>query len=73
MPVMLIQAANDYYSIAEQRAGARAVAFVETSTSRAKDLSSVRGHTDGHNFLYFDIARWEQECLRFLRRTSHAV
>ena len=64
-PVMLIQAANDY-SLSPSSA-------MESELSRwskphVRKIYSAYGDTQahGHNFLYFDIARWEQDVFAFL-------
>ena len=64
-PVMLIQAANDY-SLSPSNA-------MESELSRwskphVRKIYSAYGDTPahGHNFLYFDIARWEQDVFAFL-------
>jgi carboxymethylenebutenolidase len=65
VPVMLIQAANDY-SLSPSRA-------MESELSRlskphVRKIYPAFGDTQalGHNFLYFDIARWEQDVFAFL-------
>ena len=64
-PVMLIQAANDYSlspSIAMESELSR------SSKLHVRKIYPAYGATQahGHNFLYFDIARWEQDVFAFL-------
>ena len=64
-PVMLIQAANDY-SLSPSRAMDREL--TRLSKLHVRKLYPAFGDTQthGHNFLYFDIARWEQDVFAFL-------
>lgn len=66
MPVMLIQAANDY-SLSSSSAMDRELSRL--SKPHVRKLYPAFGDTQshGHNFLYLDIARWEQDVFAFLR------
>jgi dienelactone hydrolase len=65
MPVMLIQAANDY-SLSPSRALERELSRL--SKPHVQRIYPAFGDTQthGHNFLYFDIPRWEQDVFAFL-------
>ena len=65
VPVMLIQAANDY-SLSPSTAMERELSRL--SKPHARKIYPAFGDTPahGHNFLYFDIARWEQDVFAFL-------
>ena len=65
MPVMLIQAANDYSlspsSAMERELSRLSKPYVRKTYPAFGDTQSL-----GHNFFYFDIARWEQDVFAFL-------
>jgi dienelactone hydrolase len=65
MPVMLIQAANDY-SLSPSSALERELSRL--SKPHVRKIYPAFGDTQahGHNFLYFDISRWEQDVFAFL-------
>ena len=65
MPVMLIQAANDY-SLSPSIAMAGELSRL--SKPHVRRIYPAFGDTQrhGHNFLYFDIARWEHDVFAFL-------
>ena len=65
MPVMLIQAANDY---SLSPSSAMAGELSRLSKPHARKIYPAFGDTQrhGHNFLYFDTARWEQDVFAFL-------
>ena len=72
MPVMLIQAANDY---SLSPSSAMDGELSRLSKPHLRKIYPAFGDTQlqGHNFLYFDIARWEQDVFAFLDAnvTSH--
>ena len=72
MPVMLIQAANDY---SLSPSSAMDGELTRLSKPHVRKIYPAFGDTQshGHNFLYFDIARWEQDVFAFLEAnvTSH--
>ena len=72
MPVMLIQAANDY---SLSPSSAMDGELSRLSKPHLRKIYPAFGDTQlqGHNFLYFDIARWEQDVFAFLEAnvTSH--
>ena len=65
MPVMLIQAANDY---SLSPSSAMDGELSRLSKPHLRKIYPAFGGTQihGHNFLYFDIARWEQDVFAFL-------
>ena len=65
MPVMLIQAANDY-SLSPSRAMDGELSRL--SKPHVRTIYPAFGDTPrhGHNFVYFDVARWERDVFRFL-------
>ena len=65
MPVMLIQAANDY---SLSPSSAMAGELSRLSKPHVRKIYPAFGDTQshGHNFLYLDIARWEQDVFAFL-------
>ena len=65
MPVMLIQAANDY-SLSPSSALERELSRL--SKPHVRRIYPAFGDTQAHwhNFLNFDIAQWEQEVFVFL-------
>jgi dienelactone hydrolase len=65
MPVMLIQAANDY-SLSPSRA--MDAELSRLSKPHLRKIYPAFGDTQshGHHFFYFDIARWEQDVFAFL-------
>lgn len=65
VPVMLIQAANDY-SLSASSAMERELSRL--SKPHVRKIYPAFGPTPahGHNFLYLDIARWEPDVLAFL-------
>lgn len=65
MPVMLIQAANDY---SLSPSAAMDGELSRLSKPHVRKIYPAFGDTQshGHNFLYFDIARWEQDVFAFL-------
>jgi len=65
MPVMLIQAANDY-SLAPSAAMERELSRLSKPHVRKSYPAFGDTQLHGHNFLYFDIARWEQDVFAFL-------
>ena len=64
-PVMLIQAANDY-SLSPSSAMERELSRLSKPHVRKIYPAFGDTQTHGHNFLYFDVARWEQDVLAFL-------
>jgi len=72
MPVMLIQAANDY---SLSPSSAMDAELSRLSKPHVRKIYPAFGDTQshGHNFLYFDIPRWEQDVFAFLEAnvTSH--
>ncbi len=64
-PVMLIQAANDY---SLSPTVAMAAELSRLSKSHVRKVYPAFGETPhhGHNFLYLDTARWEQDVFAFL-------
>lgn len=62
---MLIEAANDY-SLSPSTAMEHELSRL--SKPHARQIYPAFGDTPthGHNFLYFDIARWEQDVFAFL-------
>ena len=72
MPVMLIQAANDY---SLSPSSAMDGELSRLSKPHVRKIYPAFGDTQshGHNFLYFDIPRWEQDVFAFLEAniTSH--
>ena len=65
MPVMLIQAANDY-SLSPSSALERVLSRLSKPHLRRIYPAFGDTQTHGHNFLYFDVARWEQDVFAFL-------
>jgi dienelactone hydrolase len=65
VPVMLIQAANDY-SLSPSSAMESELSRLSKAHSRKIYPAFGDTPTHGHNFLYFDIARWEQDVFAFL-------
>ena len=65
MPVMLIQAANDY-SLSPSSAMDGELSRLSKPHVRKIYPAFGDSPTHGHNFLYFDIARWEQDVFAFL-------
>ena len=65
MPVMLIQAANDY---SLSPSSAMDGELSRLSKPHVRKIYPAFGETQshGHNFFYFDIARWEQDVFAFL-------
>jgi carboxymethylenebutenolidase len=65
MPVMLIQAANDY---SLSSSSAMDGELSRLSKPHVRRIYPAFGDTQshGHNFLYFDVARWEQDVFAFL-------
>ena len=65
MPVMMIQAANDY-SLAPSKAMDEELS--RQSKRHVRKIYPAFGQTqgEGHNFLYYDVARWEQDVFAFL-------
>jgi len=65
MPVMMIQAANDY-SLAPSTAMDEELSRL--SKRHVRKIYPAFGQTqgEGHNFLYYDVARWEQDVFAFL-------
>ncbi|HJZ70668.1 MAG TPA: dienelactone hydrolase family protein [Vicinamibacterales bacterium] len=65
MPVMLIQAANDY---SLSPSSAMDGELTRLSKPHMRKIYPAFGDTQGHghNFLYFDVARWEQDVFAFL-------
>jgi carboxymethylenebutenolidase len=65
VPVMLLQAANDY-SLAPSQAMADELSRL--SKTHVRKIYPPIGEiaNDGHNFLYTDVARWEQDVFAFL-------
>jgi len=65
VPVMLLQAANDY-SLAANRAMADELSRL--SKAHVRKIYPPIGETanDGHNFLYTDVTQWEQDVFAFL-------
>ena len=65
VPVMLIQAANDY---SLSPSSAMESELSRLSKPHVRKIYPAFGDTptDGHNFLYFDVARWEQDVFAFL-------
>jgi dienelactone hydrolase len=65
MPVMLIQAANDY---SLSPSSAMDGELSRLSKPHVRKIYPAFGDTQshGHHFLYFDIARWEQDVFAFL-------
>lgn len=67
MPVMLIQAANDY---SLSPSGAMAGELSRLSKPHVRKIyPAFRTPIYGHNFLYFDVARWERDVFAFLEAT----
>ena len=66
MPVMLIQAANDY-SLSPSAAMERELSRLSKPHVRKSYPAFGDTQLHGHNFLYFDIARWEQDVFAFLQ------
>lgn len=64
MPVMLIQAANDY-ALSPSRAIDGELSRLSKPHVR-KIYPAFRTPVDGHNFLYLDVARWERDVFAFL-------
>jgi dienelactone hydrolase len=64
-PVMLIQAANDY---SLSPSSAMESELLRLSKPHVRKIYPAFGDTQthGHNFLFFDIARWEQDVFAFL-------
>jgi len=69
MPVMLIQAANDY---SLSPSSAMVGELSRLSKPHVRKIYPAFGETQshGHNFLYLDIARWEQDVFAFLEATA---
>jgi dienelactone hydrolase len=65
MPVMLIQAANDY-SLSPSAAMERELSRLSKPHVRKSYPAFGDTQLHGHNFLYFDIVRWEQGVFAFL-------
>jgi carboxymethylenebutenolidase len=65
MPVMLIQAANDY-SLAPGEAMDQTLSRLSKSHVRKVYPAFGQTQVDGHNFFYYDVARWEQDVFAFL-------
>lgn len=65
MPVMLIQPANDY-SLSPISAMDKELSRLSKPHVRKIYPAFGATQTHGHNFLYFDIARWEQDVFAFL-------
>ena len=67
VPVMFLQAANDY-SLAPSQAMADELARL--SRTQVRRIYPPIGDTsnDGHNFLYTDVGQWEQDVFSFLDR-----
>jgi dienelactone hydrolase len=65
VPVMLIQAANDY-SLSPSSAMERELSRLSKPHVRKIYPAFGDTQTHGHNFLYFDVARWEQDVFAFL-------
>ena len=65
MPVMLIQAANDY---SLSPSSAMDGELSRLSKPHVRKIYPAFGDTPshGHNFLYLDVARWEQDVFAFL-------
>jgi len=65
MPVMMIQAANDY-SLAPSKAMDEELSRL--SKRHVRKIYPAFGQTrgEGHNFFYYDVARWEQDVFAFL-------
>lgn len=64
-PVMLIHAANDY-SLSPSSAIERELSRLSKPHVRKIYPAFGDTQTHGHNVLYFDIARWEQDVFEFL-------
>jgi dienelactone hydrolase len=64
-PLMLLQSANDY-SLASTQAMAGELSTL--SKRYVRKIYPPVGETanDGHNFLYTDVARWEEDVFKFL-------
>ena len=65
VPVMLIQAANDY-SLSPSSAMERELSRLSKPHVRKIYPAFGDTQTHGHNVLYFDVARWEQDVFAFL-------
>lgn len=65
MPVMLIQAANDY-SLSPSSAMDEELSRLSKPHVRKIYPAFGDSQTHGHNFLYLDTARWEQDVFAFL-------
>jgi dienelactone hydrolase len=65
VPVMVIQAANDY-SLSPSSAMESELARLAKPHVRKIYPAFGNTPTHGHNFLYFDVARWEQDVFAFL-------
>ena len=65
VPVMLIQAANDY-SLSPSSAMESELSRLSKPHVRKIYPAFGDSQAHGHNFLYFDIARWEQDVFAFL-------
>ena len=65
MPVMLIQPANDYSLLPSK---AMDEELTRLSKPHVRTIYPAFGPTPlhGHNFLYFDVARWERDVFAFL-------
>ncbi len=65
MPVMMIQAANDY-SLTPSTAMDEELSRL--SKRHVRKIYPAFGQTqgEGHNFLYYDVARWEQDVFAYL-------
>lgn len=65
VPVMLIQAANDY-SLSPSRAMDEELSRLSKSHVRTIYPAYGATPTHGHNFFYYDIDRWERDVFSFL-------
>ena len=68
MPVMMIQAANDY-SLAPSKAMDEELSGLSKQHVRKIYPAFGQTQSEGHNFFYYDVARWEQDVFAFLDAT----
>ena len=65
MPVMMIQAENDY-SLAPSKAMDEELSRLSKRHVRKIYPAFGQTQSDGHNFFYYDVARWERDVFPFL-------
>lgn len=68
MPVMLIQAANDY-SLAPSQVMDEVLSRLSKPHLRKIYPAFGKTQIDGHNFFYYDVPRWERDVFAFLDAT----